>query len=191
MKSSSKGDSRAILNAFRNSESVLRGFVRRFVSNDHDVEDICQETVTRALEAERSRAIAEPRAFLFGVARNVVRKRLDKQSRNLIDFVDDFTLRDFASESPPLEQVIDDRQRMLQFIEVVAMLPPQCQKVFVMKKVYGYSHKEIASKLRISVSTVEKHVAAGMKRCMDGMAKSELNIVEPAEPVTNLVETTS
>ncbi len=33
-----------------------------------------------------------------------------------------------------------------------------------MKKVYGYSMKEIASKLDISPSTVEKHVAAGLKR---------------------------
>ena len=36
-----------------------------------------------------------------------------------------------------------------------------------MKKVYGYSHKEIAGKLDISVSTVEKHVATGLKRCSE------------------------
>jgi RNA polymerase sigma-70 factor (ECF subfamily) len=152
---------------------VLKGFLRRFVSSDHDIEDICQETVTRALEAERSREIKEPRAFLFGVARNVVRKRLDKQSRSLIDFVDDFSSDHFESGEPSIEQHLDGRQRMLMFTASVATLPRQCQRVFILKKVYGYSHKEIAAKLEISVSTVEKHAAAGLKRCMDEMEKRQ------------------
>lgn len=33
------------------------------------------------------------------------------------------------------------------------------------EKVYGYSHNEIASRLGISISTTEKHVATGLKRC--------------------------
>lgn len=158
---------------------MLKGFLRRFVSNDHDIEDICQETVTRALEAERSREIKEPRAFLFGVARNVVRKRLDKQSRSLIDFVGDFSADYVESDEPSLEQQLDERQRMLIFMESVATLPRQCQRVFVLKKVYGYRHKEIAAKLGISISTVEKHAAAGLKRCMDEMEKRRQQGQEP------------
>jgi RNA polymerase sigma-70 factor (ECF subfamily) len=56
---------------------------------------------------------------------------------------------------------------MILFWQAVATLPPQCQKVFVMCRVLGQSHKEIAARLGISTSTVEKHVAAGFKRCSD------------------------
>jgi RNA polymerase sigma factor (sigma-70 family) len=156
-----------IFNAFRNSEQALKSFLYRFISNRDDIEDICQETLVSALEAERSTEINEPRAFLFGVARNLMRKQLDRQSRSLIDFVEDFTQAQCDSLEPPVERIIDDRQRMLEFAETVATLPPQCQRVFIMKKVFGYSHKEIAAELQISVSTVEKHVAAGLKRCLD------------------------
>jgi RNA polymerase sigma factor (sigma-70 family) len=162
-----------IFSAFQNSEKALRSFLYRFISNRDDIEDICQETLVCAIEAERSKVIIEPRAFLFGVARNLMRKQLDRQSRSLVDFVEDFTQAQCESLEPPVEQVVDDRQRMLELAEMVATLPPQCQRVFIMKKVFGYSHKEIAAELQISVSTVEKHVAAGLKRCLDEMENRE------------------
>jgi len=164
-----------ILDAYLSSKSVLKGFLGRFVSGEHDIEDICQETVTRALEAERVRDITEPRAFLFGIARNVVRKRLDKQSRSLVDFVEDFSPDSYESGEPAVEQHIDDRRRMMLFLEAVATLPKQCQRVFIMKKVFGYRHKEIAARLKISVSTVEKHAATGLNRCSDEFEKLEGN----------------
>jgi DNA-binding CsgD family transcriptional regulator len=40
----------------------------------------------------------------------------------------------------------------------------------VLKKVYGYSQKEIALSLSISENTVEKHIATGIKRCSHYMA---------------------
>ncbi|MCB1679071.1 MAG: RNA polymerase sigma factor [Halioglobus sp.] len=160
-----------IASIFWRNEAPLKRFVRRFTSNHHDVDDICQETITRALEAEREREISEPQAFLYGVARNIVRKRLDKQSRSLIDFIADFNPDNYLYNEPPVEERIDSRQRMLLFMEAAKTLPGQCQRVFVLKKVYGYAHKEIARELGISVSTVEKHVAAGLKRCLEFMQK--------------------
>lgn len=171
-----------LLDAFRDSESVIRGFLRRFVTNSHDIDDICQETVTRGLEAARSRKIEEPGAFLFGIARNLVRKELDRKSKALIDFVEDFSADHCEREEPSVEETLDERQRMLIFGEAVAALPPRCQRVFVLKKVFGYSHREIAARLNISVSTVEKHVAAGLKRCAAAMENHEEN--DERQPAT-------
>jgi RNA polymerase sigma-70 factor (ECF subfamily) len=158
-----------VLSAFRKKEGILRSFIRRFIGDQSMVDDICQETITRALEAEKQRCIDAPDRFLFGVARNVVRKQLDAQSRSLLNFVEDLTALEIDGGGPSLEQEVDDQQRMLLFTESVRKLPKQCQRVFVLKKVYGYSHKEISAKLGISISTIEKHVAAGVKRCLDDM----------------------
>jgi RNA polymerase sigma-70 factor (ECF subfamily) len=51
------------------------------------------------------------------------------------------------------------------FCEAVRQLPLQARRVFVLKKVYGYSQREIASELGIAESTVEKHVALAVRRC--------------------------
>lgn len=150
---------------FRENEALLKKFLRRYVSNFHDIEDICQETILRALEAEKSRDIRAPRAFLFGISKNIVRKRLDKESASLIDFINDLSPIDSLTEEFAVEESIDSHNMLLIFTEAVSRLPKQCQRVFILKKVYGYSHKEISKKLGISISTVEKHVATGLTRC--------------------------
>ena len=158
-----------MLAVFRENETVLRRFLRRIAPSSEDVDDIAQETVLRALEAEKAREIKEPRAYLFSIARNVVRDMLDKKSRNIIDFIEDFAPQTDFSVDVSLEDEVDDRQRMLIFWAAAASLPEQCQRVFVLKKVYGYSHQEISRALGISVSTTEKHAAAGLKRCAEFM----------------------
>lgn len=110
-----------------------------------------------------------------------MRRRLEKKSRSLIDFIEDYCREEYSTDEPSVEEALDSRRRMLVFWKAVITLPPQCQKVFVLKKVYGYSHKQIASKLGISVSTVEKHAAAGLKRCSDYMEnKLEEPVFEPS-----------
>lgn len=167
-----KSGSSSVFRVFRRNESAIRKFLWRYVSSHHEIEDITQETILRALQAEKSREIHEPRAFLFGIAKNIARKELHKKSQNLIDFIEDFDQQQDFSYDVNAEEDLDARRRLLIFWEAVASLPPQCQRVFVLKKVYGYSHKEIASRLNISVSTVEKHAAAGLRRCSDYMEKS-------------------
>ena len=152
---------------------MKREFLRRFLSNPHDIEDVCQETILRALEAEISRDIHKPRAFLFGVMKNIVRTRLDKESRAVIELIEDFAPSNYVTNEPSVEDRIDSQQRMAKFAEAVTALPSQCQRVFILNKVYGYSHKEISSHLGISISTIEKHVATGLRRCKDFLEKQD------------------
>lgn len=158
-----------ILKAFKSSETVIRRHLRRFFADNQEIDDICQEAIARALEIARTQPVSNPEGFLFGVARNVMRETLDKKSRSLIDFIDGFIVDEHEATGPSLEQELDEQRSMLRFANIVAKLPPQCQRVFVLRKIYGFSNQEVASRLGISVSTVEKHVAAGMKRCLDSL----------------------
>ena len=55
----------------------------------------------------------------------------------------------------------------------IAQMPPQCQRVFIMHKVYGFKYKEISQQLGISVSTVEKHIMTGLKKCRQSVKFQE------------------
>ena len=165
-----------IFNVFLDNELIIKRFLRRYFSNSHDIEDISQETILRALHAEQNKEIHEPRAFLFGVAKNIARKTLEKKSKSLIDFIEDFCEKEYLSNEPSVDEQLESKRRMLVFWDAVTGLPPQCQKVFVLKKVYGYSHKEIAKKLKISISTIEKHAATGLKRCSEHMDMHQVGI---------------
>jgi len=46
-------------------------------------------------------------------------------------------------------------------------LPTRCRQVFTLRKLYGLSHREIATQLRISERTVEAQIDKAMRRCTD------------------------
>lgn len=57
-----------------------------------------------------------------------------------------------------------------QYLETTLdILPPVRRRVFVLKKLYGFSYKEIANELQISPRTVEKHVSLAIKQLTDYM----------------------
>jgi RNA polymerase sigma factor (sigma-70 family) len=56
------------------------------------------------------------------------------------------------------------QQKLGIYCEAVASLPTQCRRVVIMKKVYAMQNKEIARRLDLSVSTVEKHLTKGIRR---------------------------
>ena len=68
-------------------------------------------------------------------------------------------------ESSTHEQalIVDEERAMLQ--TAMAQLPRQCRKVLLLRKIDGLPQKEVARRLGLSESTVEKHVAAGIQRC--------------------------
>jgi DNA-directed RNA polymerase specialized sigma24 family protein len=49
--------------------------------------------------------------------------------------------------------------------ELVRGLPAVCRQVFTLRKVYGYTGKEIASRLGIPEHAVEEHLIQAARRC--------------------------
>lgn len=139
-----------------------------------EIEDIVQETYVRVCQYEKKETIIQPEAFLMRTARNLAIDYLKRAETRLVDSSDERPdLLELDDESDvTLQQVVSD-QEFGQFCEAVRLLPVQCRKVFVLKKVYGYSQKEIAKKLGLSQSTVEKHVALGIERCSFFMMECE------------------
>jgi RNA polymerase sigma factor (sigma-70 family) len=144
----------------------LRRFLRRFFSRVQDIEDIAQETFLRAFDAERSgESVRSPKAFLFRIAKNVALNELARKSRCLTEYMEESAAQDVMDPSAPAEEQAIGREKLAMFCRAVASLPAQCRKAFLMRKVHGLSHKDIAEQLDISISTVEKHVASGLLRC--------------------------
>ncbi len=150
--------------ASRNSISRL---VARIVP-PHEIEDIVQETYVRICQIDNKAHITSPKSFMYRTARNLALDYQKQAHNKLVDSLDNVEVLEQLLTDQPKDEVFDNAatdSEFSHFCQAVRQLPLQCRKVFVLKKVYGYSQKEIAEQLNLSESTVEKHISSGMKRC--------------------------
>lgn len=169
---------------FLTHQSSLKRFIARFFSRPQDIEDVSQEAYLRAFDAERAGAdVRSPKAFLFRIAKNVALNELARKSRLLTDYIEDSTAQDVIDKGSSIEEQAIGNEKLAMFCRAVASLPVQCRRTFLMRKVYGLSHKEISEQLGISISTVEKHVASGLLRCSTELREGgyPVGVVEPID----------
>jgi RNA polymerase sigma factor (sigma-70 family) len=163
---------RGLLAVFLGCRSALTRLVGRIV-NRHDVDDILQEAFMRSYEAAGKASIRNPRAFLLRTATNLALNHVSRASNKLNAQIEDLSLPEvyqLTAESP--ESQLDANQRFVTFCRAVGGLPEQCRHAFILKKVYGLSQQEIAERLGITQSTVEKHIAKGLMMCREYMETS-------------------
>src|SRR5690242_13484001 len=156
-----------ILDAYLENEAALKRFLRRFIKSRDGIDDLAQEAFLRAFAAESHRTIEAPKAFLFMVARNLALNELARQSSATTMPIGDFESQQVLEDSnqAAVDDAVDGRERIRMLARAIAALPPQCARVFILRKMQGLSQKEIAARLNISVRTVENHVALGLVRC--------------------------
>lgn len=178
-----------ILTEFESSKTALRRYLGRFFRRPQDVEDLLQETFVRAYAAEARGPILMPRAYLFRVAKHVSLNEIARRKNSDTHSVEDFDDPDVvgSGNQPGVEQEVDGRRQLALFANAVAALPSQCRKVLVLKKIEGLSQREIATRLGIAESTVEKHLAKALLLTRDYMARrdpSSAQDTSAAEPST-------
>lgn len=165
----------SILQAFVKWELPLKRFLGRFLFRGEDIDDMAQETFLRAYVATRKEELASPKSYLFQVARSVALKELARKTRQMTDFLEEGLAHDSAGGNSLEDEVVAE-QRIALFLDAIAELPPQCRRVFLMRKYQGLRHGEIARELGISISAVEKHVALGVERCARYVTRKEQDV---------------
>lgn len=140
--------------------------MRRITKRPDDVEDILQDAYINTYCAAKKSNIDNPEAFLAKTARNLALNHInsyhEKNAQGMGENVEQLVL----TSSTHVEDQVASQSRFLELCIAVRTLPPQCRKVFILKKVYGYSHKEIAKEMDISEKTIEKHITKGIKHCV-------------------------
>jgi RNA polymerase sigma-70 factor (ECF subfamily) len=157
----------AILKAYLESEKEIKRYLKRLTSNSSSVDDYAQEAFLKSFAAETRSTIKEPRAFLFKVARNVVFGEARHKKTSASGYIQDAEdLDQMLDDNQPSPEVwLDGRRKLLLFSTAVANLPEQCRKAFLLRRVEGLQYGQIADRMGISVSMVEKHVQRGLVKC--------------------------
>lgn len=162
-----------ITNAFVEQQRPLKAFISRFIRRPQDIDDIAQETFIRAFSAEKKGDIQHPKAYIYRVARNLAFETLTKKTNQLTSYIEDSCDQSLMQSGEDVEDSVIVSEKFDRVKLAIAEMPPQCQRVFIMHKVYGFKYREISQQLGISVSTVEKHIMTGLKKCRQSVKHQE------------------
>ncbi len=152
-------------------KAALAASVARVLVNPDDVDDTLQETYLRVHGQAASNEISSLKGYFFRVARNVALKTKKDKQRTLAKNIEDLTGFEACSEEANAEEKLHYSRKLDVFMEVAKSLPPKSRQAFLLKKVAGLSQKQIARKMGIAESTVEKHLIAAMNRTTAEMNK--------------------
>nr|WP_301542521.1 RNA polymerase sigma factor [Cupriavidus basilensis] len=143
---------------------LLRFFLRE-VKNLDEAQDLVQEACERGLAmASTGERIDDPRALHYKIARHLLIDR--HRARQVRNHESDAVLQDMAgplSDDP--EAAYAGRQRGRLLVATIERLPPRCREAFVLHKIDGLSHAEVAARMGVGINAVERHVMLAVAAC--------------------------
>ncbi|RAK52667.1 RNA polymerase sigma factor [Phenylobacterium deserti] len=150
---------------------LIRYFVRR-LGPSCEPEEMVQELFLRLLRRPDLTALDNVDGYVFEAAANLCR---DKARRNR-SWPEparlDLQGLDATDDAPGAEQVVGGRQNLARVRSALRALPARTRTVVILRRFEDMSHAEIAARLRISVSAVEKHLARAMIVLRDALQET-------------------
>lgn len=138
--------------------AALRAWLSKRPLGDLDPDDVVQEAFAKLVGMASVEGIRDPRTYLFQVAKSVVATHL--RGRKIVAItVSDTDILDLAGDAPSAETVLSDRQELLRLAQGIAALPEPTRTIFRLRRVEQMPQREIARRLQMPESTVEKHVS--------------------------------
>jgi RNA polymerase sigma-70 factor (family 1) len=156
LKNLSEGDILSFETIYRKYNKKIYNFSLRYFKNRDDAEEIVQEVFISLWEHSKSfNKESNLNAWLFTVTFNSIRKRFRKLSCE-INHLERYAFQlEKTSDGSSEAEYFDLNERIEQLI---AGLPKQQKKVFLLYRETGLSCSEIAKKVNLSKKTVENHL---------------------------------
>ena len=143
---------------------VLNRYFARRGAAPEICEDLVQDVFARLSVLTQKKEIKNGEAYLMRTASSVwidfLRKKQKKSEHTCFEYDD--CLHSPEGISP--ERVLEGKQALDAVVDVLASLPPRTRQAYLLCRIEGYSRKDVAAKLRITVSGVDKHLITAAKK---------------------------
>jgi len=142
--------------------SPLRRYLAALMKDPAEAQDIAHDAYLKTYAAMKQKEIARPQAFLFTTARRLALNfRMRRSSRMRPE--ENAVLDRETAGTPDACELTMARQEREALMQAIAELPEGCREVLVLRNQEELSHQEIAARLGIATSTVEKHLARALR----------------------------
>ena len=130
-----------------------------------DVDDLVQESCARVLQARETATIRSTRALLFATARNLALDAVRRQRVIRFESFTDQTDSSVLIDDSDVVAFVSQHEELELLTQSIQSLPARCRQIMTLRTAYGFTPDQIAEKLSVSTSTVEKEMAKGIRAC--------------------------
>lgn len=159
-------DNQAFEKLFREYFTSLMAFSRRILGDEDDAREVVHQVFIKLWEKRNEIDLSKSlKSYLFTAVNNrslnVIRDRKKFSSEEVPEGVGEW---DVSAEIESME--LEEKIR-----EVIESLPERCRVIFEMNRFDGMKYAEIATKLEISVKTVENQMSKALKILREQLSK--------------------
>jgi RNA polymerase sigma-70 factor (family 1) len=150
---------------FRKMQPGLVRFAFIHLRDAEDAREVVQEVFINIWDKrEQLNFEEELKYYLFRSVKNACLNLIKKRRLDTVSLEEGLTA---AEESR--DDGHDTEQRFKSVMAQVNLLPEMCREIFLMSRMEGLSHKEIAEILEIAPKTVENQIGIGLKKIREGL----------------------
>ncbi|MHA7917661.1 sigma-70 family RNA polymerase sigma factor [Alloalcanivorax xenomutans] len=145
----------------------LLGWLRKKLGCSQRAADMAHDTFVRVLTSSSDlQGVREPRAFLTTIAGRLI---IDDARRKKVEqaYLETWmALYGDCAAAPSSEELATVVELLTEVVGWLESLPEKPRQAFIMSRLDGLSHAEIAERLGVSVSMVKKYVAQALLHCL-------------------------
>ena len=157
---------------YRNTVAPLRRFLTRMLGDPAEAQDVAHDAYLRVFPVTEAQRADRPEALLYTTARRLALNRIKR--RKIAPFAaGEFDPDTASSHTPDAAQQLIKNQERQRLQAAIDDLPPGCRSVLLLRKVELLSHREIADRLGIAISTVEKQHARALRLLRSALEENE------------------
>ena len=143
----------------------LHSWLCKKLGCSYQAADVAQDTFTRLLSLSQLPSIIEPRAYLSTTATRLI---IDQARRKKVEqhYLEHYSFyQDIERIAPSAEELLIITETLTAIVHLLEDLPEKCQRAFLMSRLDGMRHAEIATELGVSTSMVKQYMAKTMVHC--------------------------
>lgn len=160
---STPASQQTIQSLYSEHHSWLQRWLCRRLGDGFDAADLAHDVFLRLLSRPFHADFREPRAYLSTVARNLVVEHWRRRELERAWLETLATMPEPETPSPETQLIL--LEALMQIDHMLDQLKPKVRTAFLLAQLEGLTCPQIAVKMAVSLSTVERYIAAALRHC--------------------------
>ncbi len=147
----------------------LHAYINKKLQDPAAADDLAQETFLRFVEFKAQNptvVITEERSYLYRIAHNLAIDHLRREHQEPFDPMDEDEISEIEDPGPRPEQTVSNLAELSRVRDTLLELPERTRQIYVLSRIEGLTYEQVADRLGISTSSVQKHLAQATRYVM-------------------------